>query len=107
MLCSVSENMKLSNSGLCKTLLTHGGKGLQDECDSLNKKLEVGEVVAIGGGKLPCKVVLLANLPKYTSENKKEVNWFWFAKFFRYVYVDVIKFTQNCHQSLSYLELCS
>ena len=73
-LCSVSENMNLSNSGLCKTLLNKGGKGLQDECASrYNNKLAAGKVVDIGGGKLPCKVVLLANLPKYTTESTKQV----------------------------------
>ena len=74
MLCSVSENMNLSNSGLCKTLLSKGGKGLQDECASRhNNNLPDGQVVDINGGKLPCTVVLLANLPKYTTESTKQV----------------------------------
>ena len=74
MLCSVSENMNLSNSGLCKTLLNKGGKSLQDECASRhNNNLPSGKVVDIAGGKLPCKTVLLANLPKYTTESTKQV----------------------------------
>ena len=84
MLCSVSENMNLSNSGLCKTLLNKGGKGLQDECASRhNNNLQAGKVADIGGGKLPCKVVLLANLPKYTTESTKQVN----GNLFKFVYV--------------------
>ena len=75
MLCSVSENMNLSSSGLCKSLLKHGGKSLQDECSSRhNNKLPAGQVVDIASGKLPCKVVLLANLPQYTKESTKEVS---------------------------------
>ena len=74
-MCGVAENMNLSNSGLCQTLLKHGGKGLQDECEKRhNNKLPAGQVVDIAGGKLPCKVVLLANLPKYTTESTKEVS---------------------------------
>ena len=77
MLCSVSEDMKLSNSVLCKTLLNKGGKSLQDECASRhNNNLPAGKVVDIGGGKLPCKVILLANLPKYTTESTKQVKIF-------------------------------
>lgn len=72
-LCGVSEDMNLSHTGLCQTLLKQGGKGLQDECASRhNNKLPAGQVVDIGPGKLPCKVVLLANLPKYTAESTKE-----------------------------------
>ena len=89
-LCSVSGNMNLSNSGLCKTLLNKGGKRLQDECASRhNNNLPAGKVVDIGGGKLPCKVVLLANLPKYTTESTKQVKIFMLADGNCFMFIDV------------------
>lgn len=68
-LCSTAHNMDLSRSGACQALLRSGGQSLQDECKTkYNNKLEDGQVVEIGGGKLHCKSVFLTVIPSYSAE---------------------------------------
>ncbi|XP_053407686.1 protein mono-ADP-ribosyltransferase PARP14-like [Mercenaria mercenaria] len=68
-LCSTSPNMDLSRNGACQALLRAGGNTLQDECKAkYSNKLEEGNVVEIGGGKLSCKSVFLTVLPGYNAD---------------------------------------
>lgn len=61
--------MDLSRNGACQALLRAGGQSLQDECKSkYNNKLEEGQVVEIGGGKMSCKSVFLTLLPGYGQD---------------------------------------
>ncbi|XP_052266746.1 protein mono-ADP-ribosyltransferase PARP14-like isoform X2 [Dreissena polymorpha] len=73
LLCTVSSDMNLTRSEICKSLLQNGGPSLQNDCkQKYNNELQVGKIADISGGKLPCKTVFLTVLPRYEEMSTAE-----------------------------------
>ncbi|KAL4240940.1 Poly (ADP-ribose) polymerase [Mactra antiquata] len=73
LLCSVSSDMSLTRSAICKSLVQDGGPSLQNECKQKYKnELSVGKVVDISAGKLPCKTIFLTVLPTYSEASAEQ-----------------------------------
>jgi len=69
---TTSNDLVLSNGAVSNSILKAAGQTVQDECSahvSKNGRVQAGDVVVTGAGKIPCKYIIHTAGSSYDRSN--------------------------------------